>query len=181
MTDRRTVLRTLLGGAAAAALPGQALLAGTGKRPVSDVAILNGALVIEHTAIYAYSLAGGSGLCSPAALAVGGTFKGSHEQHRDSLMKVIKGLGGFPIGPDQSYDFKAFDLKTEVDVLHLALFLELQAAHAYTAALAGLRHHGVLASAARILGDEVSHAAALRAVLGKAPVPFWSMLQEGLE
>jgi len=179
MTERRTVLSTLLAGAAAAALPGPLLQAGT--RPVSDVAVLNGALELEHTAIYAYGLAGGSGLLPRAALDVGGAFKGSHEKHRDALVKVIKGLGGFPISADKTYAFEAFELKTETDVLHLALFLEMKAARAYQAALSSLRHRGLMDAAGRIMGDEVSHAAALRAVLGKAPVPFWSMLQEGLE
>ena len=130
MTDRRSFLVTLAGGAAAAGLPA---LGGTPKasRPPSDVALLNIALEIEHTAIYAYGLAGGSGLLSKGTLGVSGLFKVSHESHREALAAVIKQMGGFPMAPRKDYDLSAFDLKTEVDVLRLALFLEMKAARTY--------------------------------------------------
>ena len=81
MTNRRSFLKTLAGGATAAGLP---LLGGpkASTHPPSDVALLNIALELEHTAIYAYGLAAGSGLLSKGALSVGGLFKTSHETHR---------------------------------------------------------------------------------------------------
>lgn len=177
MTNRRSFLVTLAGGAAAAGLP----LAGAATRaprPPSDVALLNIALELEHTAIYAYGLAGGSGLLSKGVLAVGGLFKASHETHREALTAVIKQLGGFPMAPRKAYDLSAFDLKTEVDVLRLALFLEMKAARTYQKAVSQFRNPKLMEAAARIMGDEVSHAAVLRGALGKGPVGFYGQLDE---
>jgi bacterioferritin (cytochrome b1) len=184
MPDRRDFITLLAGGAALAVLPNLGCArpdADPGpvrERPVADLTLLNGALDLEHTAIFAYGLAGGSGLLGKAALAVGGTFKASHETHREALSAVITGLGGSPVEARRSYDFSAFELKNEVDVLRLALFLEMKAARAYQAAIAKLQSRSLLEAAARIMGDEVSHAAMLRAVLGKAPVGFFGQIDE---
>lgn len=184
MSDRRLFLSTLMGGAALAA---SGTLLGCRKpdvapngdsRPTGDLSILNGALVLEHTAIYAYGLAGGSGLLSKGVLAVGGTFKSSHESHREALSAVIKSLGGSPADPKKDYDFSAFELKSEADVLRLALFLEMKAARAYQSAVSQFKTKALLEAAARIMGDEVSHATILRAALGKAPVGFYSQIDE---
>lgn len=178
MTQRRSFLQTLAGGTLLG-LSGLPLSAGepAAKAP-SDVALLNVALELEHTAIFAYGVAAGSGLLSKGALGVGGLFKGSHETHREALTAVIKELGGFPIAAKKAYDLSAFDLKTEVDVLRLALFLEMKAANTYREALAQFRHKKLLDAAGRILGDEVSHATVLRSALGKAPVAFYGQLDE---
>lgn len=182
MTQRRAFLSTLFGGAALAALGPAALRGedGLAKAP-SDVALLNTALELEHMAIFAYGLAGGSGLLSKGVLEVGSLFKGSHERHRDTLSAVVKGLGGFPMTAKPAYDFSAFELKSERDVLRLALFLELKAAHTYQKALARFRKKALLDAAGSILGDEVSHAVVLRSALGKGPVAFYRQLDEGLE
>ena len=177
MTDRRSFLVTLAGGAAAASLPLGAQSRKT-SRPPSDVALLNIALELEHTAIYAYGLAGGSGLLSKGVLSVGGLFKASHETHREALTAVIQQAGGFPMAPRKSYDLSAFELKTEGDVLRLALFLEMKAARTYHKALSQFRNPKLLDAAARIMGDEVSHATVLRSALGKAPVGFYGQLDE---
>lgn len=182
MTDRRDFLVTLAGGTALFLLPGSELRGESkpGRAP-SDVALLNVALELEHTAVYAYGLAAGSGLLSAGVLQVGGTFKAAHETHRAALEGAIKDLRGNPIPARKSYDLSAFDLKTEKDVLRLALFLEMKAATTYQKALAQFRHKRLLDAAGRILGDEVSHAAVLRAALGKAPVGFYGQLDEGFE
>lgn len=179
MNPRRHFLSTLLGGASLAA--GSSLRGNELEKAPSDVALLNVALELEHAAIFAYGLAGGSGLLSKGALEVGGIFKGSHERHRDVLTQVVRGLGGFPIAPQAAYRFDAFELKTEKDVLRLALFLELKAARTYQKALARFRRKSLLDAAGSILGDEASHAAVLRAALGAAPMPFYRQLDEGLE
>ncbi len=184
MSDRRLFLSTLVGGATLAA---SSSLLGCRKteaipsadtRPTGDLSILNGALILEHTAIYAYGLAGGSGLLSKGVLAVGGTFKASHESHREALSAVIRSLGGAPADPKKDYDFSAFELKSEADVLRLALFLEMKAARAYQSAVSQFKTKALLDAAARILGDEVSHAAILRSALGKPPVGFFSQIDE---
>ena len=177
MTNRRSFLATLAGGAAAAGIP---LAAAPKPKPRSapDVALLNIALEIEHTAIFAYGLAAGSGLLSKGVLSVGGLFKASHESHRAALTAVIQQAGGFPMAPRKEYDLSAFDLKTEVDVLRLALFLEMKAARTYQKAISQFHNAKLLDAAARIMGDEVSHAAVLRGALGKGPVRFYGQLDE---
>lgn len=174
MTSRRFFLTALAAGGLGAALPRTA----ESKRPPSDVALLNVALELEHTAIYAYGLAAGSGLLTPGPLAVGGLFKASHESHREALTAVIREAGGFPMPARKDYDLSAFDLKTEVDVLRLALFLEMKAARTYQKALAQFRNTRLVNAASRIMGDEVSHAAVLRGALGKGPVGFYGQLDE---
>lgn len=184
MPGRRSFLKTLAGSATLLGLSGlelPALEAAGSRRAPSDVALLNTALELEHTAIFAYGFAAGSGLLSKGALEVGGTFKGAHEVHRAALTQAIKDLKGFPIPAKKSYTFDAFELKTEGDVLRLALFLEMKAAHAYNESLRQFRHKALLDAAGRILGDEVSHAAVLRAALGKGPVALWNQLDEGLD
>lgn len=183
MTERRSFLQTLAGGTLLGLtglplLPAGSASTSPGPRPPSDVALLNVALELEHTAIFAYGVAAGSGLLSKGTLELGGLFKGSHEAHRAALTLVIKELGGFPIAPKSAYDLSAFDLKTEVDVLRLALFLEMKAANTYQKALAQFRSRKLLDAAGRIMGDEVSHATVLRSALGKAPVAFYGQLDE---
>lgn len=174
MPNRRELLAALAG---AVSLP---VLGRSRGGPVSDVALLNHALELEHMAVFAYSLAGGSPLLSAPALGLATLFKGSHEAHREALEKAIRGLGGFPITPEKRYTFDAFELRTESDVVRLALFLELKAVRAYREALAQFRHRPLCSAASRILADEASHAAVLRAALGKGPVAFASQLDEGL-
>lgn len=174
MLQRRELLAALAG---AMSLP----LLGRSTKPVSDVALLNGALELEHMAVYAYDLAGGAKLLSAPALGVAQLFKGSHEAHREALGKAIKNLGGFPINPEKQYRFEAFELRTEIDVLRLALFLELKAVRAYRDALSRFRHRDLALAAGRILADEASHATTLRAALGKGPVAFAGQLDEGLD
>ena len=184
MAERRAFLRTLLGGTALLGIGGlelPTLEAADRHRAPSDVALLNTALELEHTAIYAYGFAAGSGLLSKGTLAVGDLFKGAHETHRVALIQAIKDLKGFPIAARKSYSFDAFDLKTEADVLRLALFLEMKAAHAYNDSLRQFRHRALMDAAGRIMGDEVSHAAVLRSALGKGPVAFWNQLDEGFD
>jgi len=180
VTPRRTFLQTILGGVAVLPLGASGGSDGTARAP-SDVALLNIALELEHTAIFAYGLGGGSGLLSRGVLEVGGLFRGSHERHRDTLAKVVVGLGGHPIAARRSYAFDAFELKTEKDILRLALFLEMKAARTYQQALARLRRKALLETAGAILGDEVSHATALRATLGLGPVAHFRQLDEDLE
>lgn len=184
MSERRTFLRAVVGGTALLGIGGLELptleAADRGRAP-SDVALLNTALELEHTAIFAYGLAAGSGLLSKGALEAGVLFKGSHETHRAALAQAIKDQKGFPIAAKPSYSFDAFELKTEADVLRLALFLEMKAAHAYNDALRQFRHKGLLDAAGRIMGDEVGHAATLRAALGKGPTAFWHQLDEGFD
>ena len=70
-------------------------------------------------------------------------------------------------------------LKTEEDVVKLAYRLETEAAQAYLAAIPQLVDADYVATAARILGDEVTHAVFLRGALKKPPVAAMNDLANG--
>jgi rubrerythrin len=173
--DRRALLLT-----SAAAVLGsfpRELAASVKKASVpEDLDMLNTALGLEHEAIYAYTLAGKSGLLSQKAAEVGLAFQGSHEGHRDLLTNVIKGKGGRPVLPAQSYDW-GVPLKDEKDVLALAFKLEVGAARAYLSVVAKFKDRKLSEGAAKILSDEVLHATVLRSVLGKDVVPSFGLIQ----
>src|SRR6266511_3066892 len=88
MNDRRDFFRSAArtGLALGLAAAGRPLIAlpepGKASAAGDDVVLLNTALALEHEAIWAYGLAGKSGLLSAKAKEVGLLFQGSHEIHR---------------------------------------------------------------------------------------------------
>src|SRR6478735_3827513 len=101
-----------------------------GDGAADDLTLMNTALALEHEAIWAYGLAGKSGLLSAKAKEVGLLFQGSHEIHRDLLTDAIKNKSGQPVEPQKEYKF-GVPLANEKDVLELAFKLEIGAARAY--------------------------------------------------
>ena len=177
--DRRTLLFT---GFAATALGASGLAASarpasrSAAAPLDDVDILNVALGLEHEAIYAYGLAGKSGLLSEKAADVGLLFQGSHEGHRDLLVKISRRKGGRPVSPAEKYTW-GVPLKDEKDVLQLAFNLEVGAARAYLSVVPKFNDRALSEGAARILSDEVLHATVLRSVLGRDVTPSFRLIQ----
>ncbi len=163
-------------GLAAAGRPLIALPEKAGDAPADDVLLLNTALALEHEAIWAYGLAGHSGLLSAKAQSVGLLFQGSHEIHRDLLVDVIKRKGGQPVDARKEYVFDV-PLKKEEDVLELAFKLEVGAARAYLSVVDKFQDRALSASASRILSDEVLHATVLRGVLGRDVVPTFRLIE----
>ena len=147
-----------------------------GEAPADDILLMNTALALEHQAIWAYGLAGNSGLLSAKAKDVGLLFQGSHEIHRDLLVDTIKRKGGQPVDARKEYSFDV-PLKKEEDVLELAFKLEVGAARAYLSVIDKFQDRALSASAARILSDEVLHATVLRSVLGKDVVPTFRLVE----
>ncbi len=180
MRDRRDLFRhaASTGLALGLAAAGRPLIALPGKgKPVSDdITLMNTALALEHEAIWAYGLAGGSGLLSEKAKEVGLLFQGSHEIHRDLLADAIKGKGGTPVEPKKEYVF-GVPLANEKDVLELAFKLEVGAARVYLYVVDRFRDRALSASASRILSDEVLHATVLRSVLGRDVVPTFRLIE----
>jgi hypothetical protein len=160
------------------AAAGQPLLALTRGKPKEgdDVTLLNGALALEHEAIWAYGLAGNSGLLSEKAKEVGLLFQGSHEIHRDLIADAVKRKGGRPVEPKKEYVF-GVPLANEKDVLELAFKLEVGAARAYLTVVDKFQDRSLAASAGRILSDEVLHATVLRSVLGRDVVPTFRLIE----
>ena len=141
-----------------------------------DIELLNTALALEHEAIWAYDLAGTSGLLTEKAKEVGLLFQGSHEIHRDLIVDAVKRKGGTPVEPRKEYVF-GVRLTNEKDVLELAFKLEVGAARAYLTAVDKFQDRALSAAAGRILSDEVLHATVLRSVLGRDVVPTFRLIE----
>ena len=160
------------------AAAGRPLLGLPGKDPdaAEDVTMMNNALALEHEAIWAYGLAGRSGLLTEKTREVGLLFQGSHEIHRDLLTDAIQRKGGQAVEPRKEYVFDV-PLKDEKDVLELAFKLEVGAARAYLYVVDRFQDRTLSGSAARILSDEVLHATVLRSVLGRDVVPAFRLIE----
>jgi rubrerythrin len=179
--QRRHFLRMAAGAASVATLAacGQgsaaapASAAGSGGDPAAakkaDAAILNGAIDIEHQAIWTYAAAAGTKLLEQPVLDVALVFKSQHEQHRDTLSDVVVKLGGTATQSKAQYDLP--ELKTQSDILNYAVKLEDTAAKAYLDAVGKLSDKSLAQSAASVGTVEGEHAAVLRQVLGQTPVP----------
>ena len=163
-------------GRPAFALPGKGEKGKASGAIYDDIVLMNTALDIEHEAIWAYGLAGKSGLLSAKAKEVGLLFQGSHELHRDLLADAIKNKGGSPSGPKKEYVF-GVPLANEKDVLELAFKLEVGAARVYLYVVDRFQDRALAASAGKILSDEVLHATILRSVLGREPVPTFRLIE----
>lgn len=171
--DRRKFLTGIgaatLGMGASALISGRALAAA--PEP-SDLGVIQTALALEHEGIAAYQIAGKSGLLSPGTLKVALNFMGHHQQHRDSLAKLVTELGGDPVDPktDAQYieELKLGALKSEGDIVALATTLELGAASAYISQISSLKDQTVAQLFASISADEAVHWTTLNNAAGTA-------------
>ncbi len=97
-----------------------------------------------------------------------------HKQHRDDLVAAINKLGGKPVTAkaltDYAKELNAASLKSQADVLRLALKLEKGATNAYLGVIPSLDQPDLYLFAARTAADESFHAAVLGNVLGE-PIP----------
>lgn len=94
--------------------------------------------------------------------------------HRDLLVGAIVKLGGKAV-EEKSLDvyakaLNANQLKSQEDVLKLALSLELGATNAYLGVIPSFKDHAFAKIAARLAADEVAHWAILNNALG-LPLP----------
>ena len=162
------------GALAATGLPAVAASARhrTAARHDNDVAVLQGALALEHEGIAAYMLAGATGLLTPGVLKVALTFLDHHKGHRDALEKIIKKAGASPVQAktDAEYtaELKLGDLKSQSDVVTFAAGLEKGAANAYVSQIAALTDHELAHLFAQLSTDEAVHWAVLDGALGHA-------------
>lgn len=155
-----------------AALP-RAARAATGNA-AQDVQLLNAALGLEHEGIAAYQLGAESKLLKPEVLKVAVTFQSHHKQHSDDLVAAIHKLGGKPVAAksltDYAKELNAASLKSQTDVLKLALKLEKGATNAYLGLIPSLDQPDLYLLAARTAADESYHVAVLGSALGE-PIP----------
>jgi rubrerythrin len=136
--------------------------ASTGK---GDVAILNSALDLEHTAVAAYTA--GAPLLKGAVLDVGKLFLSQEQEHVAGLEEAIKQLGGTPNKAKAKYDFP--QLSSQTDVLKFANDLEHTAVAAYIDALPKLTDPKLRGTAAAFVTNEAEHIAVLLGALGANP------------
>ncbi|HEY0957796.1 MAG TPA: ferritin-like domain-containing protein [Novosphingobium sp.] len=178
-SNRRSILAggvTTLSAAGLVALLGSSLPAEAKRpnRPGQDVQLLNAALELEHEGIAAYQIAAESGLLSADVLKVGITFQSHHKTHRDDLAAAIRRLGGQAATGKSIAEYVAAlgaaALKTQNDVLKLALQLERGAANAYLGLIPSLEATEFHLLSARMAGDEAFHAAILGNALNE-PIP----------
>ncbi len=179
-SGRRGFLRNAglaVAGAGALATTGLPALATSSRHRAAvhhnnDVAVLQGALALEHEGIAAYTLAGGTGLLTPDVLKIALTFLGHHKGHRDALAKIIQKAGASPVQPktDAEYttELKLGTLKSQSDVITFAAGLEKGAANAYVGQIAALSDHELTHLFAQLSTDEAVHWAVLDGALGHA-------------
>ena len=178
-TSRRSFIRgtttAMLSTGAVLLLSGrEAGAAGSHENSAGDIGILNVALALEHQGINAYTLGAKSGLLQKPVLDIALKFQDDHKVHRDLLIATIGKLGGKAV-EEKSLDvyakaLNASQLKSQEDVLKLALSLELGASNAYLGVIPSFRDHAFAQVAARLAADEVAHWAVLNNALAM-PLP----------
>lgn len=178
-SSRRLFLRasttTALSTSAFLLLAGRPALAAASKESAAnDIGILNTALGLEYEGINAYTLGAKSGLLEKSVLATAVHFQDDHKVHADLLVKAIRQLGGKPV-EEKKLDayakaLNAGALKSQADILNLALRLELGATNAYLGVIPAFKDRAYSHVAARIAADEVGHWSILNNALG-LPLP----------
>lgn len=141
------------------------------ENPSNDVGLINTALSLEHEGIAAYQIAAESGLLDNGVLQVGVLFQSHHKQHRDELIKAVRTLGGAPAEAKPLNDYAnalgAGKLKSQADILQLAIGLELGAANAYLGVIPSLNDKDYGHLFARLAADEAMHWTALKGAVGE--------------
>ena len=130
----------------------------------TDLAILEGALALEHQAIALYDLGLKRNLFPLGLRSYAVEFRGDHQGHRDTQIAISEERGGRPPAPLAGYEFGAVAAGDEI--VRAALRIEQAAQAAYTALISQIRTKDYLLSAAFILVDEVRHMTVWRRVLG---------------
>jgi len=145
-----------------------------------DVELLNAGIALEQGAINVYTAAAGLPFISSDAtvLAVATLFMGQHEEHRDTLAKLVQQFGGTPIDPKTAktpeipaaiLDESATPEARKLAVLQFARKLEREAADTYFQLIVQQFLTDVARrSATEILPVEAQHVAVYDLVLGAA-------------
>jgi rubrerythrin len=170
----------LLSAGAVALLAGHSAIAATqsgSHNSAQDVGTLNTALALEHEGINAYTLGAQSNLLEKPALTLAIKFQSDHKAHRDRLISVIQTLGGTPVKEKTLEEYaKELDvakLKSQPDVLELAVGLERAAVNAYLGIIPAFSDRRWAKLAGQLASDEREHFTVLTQALGRSlPAPL---------
>jgi rubrerythrin len=186
MTDDRVVLRSrrdlvrrgvLSGGIAAAAAAAPALLRadGAAAQADGDARILEGAIRLEQTAVYAYGLAYDSGKLQPLIARKLRRIRNQQRDHVSTLITALEHLGvAPPAKPTHVGQVKGLAEALaggQKGILEFAVALEEMSVAAYYRAAPRLEDAKLLQISATIMANEGQHLVILRRALGKDPVP----------
>ena len=138
-----------------------------------DGQILEAAIRLEQTAVFAYDTAIKSGLLDTKTRGIARLFRGQEKEHEDALTAAVVGFGGrAPATPITTRDVMGLDgLKSQRDVLRFAVELETMAVAAYYDAHRKLRDARLLQTGASIMANEGQHLVILRQALKVQAVP----------
>jgi len=143
-------------------------------KETKDPDTLNDMLGREHQAVATYQIGADSGLLKQPGLNIALLFQSHHKAHRDSLSDAVKKAGGEPVPamstPEYMTKLNANALKSQNDVLEMALKMELDAANAYINVVSVFQNRDFAKLASRIIADDVMHWTALASTLAQ-PLP----------
>lgn len=176
--SRRDLMRRgfAAGGAVVAATSIPFLLNATNAmaQATGDAAIVEGAIGLEQSAVFAYTAAAASGKLGPAS-AVAKFFAKQEQEHADALIAAQKKLGGkIPAKPTKPTDVPGLAKAAggnAADILRFAIELETMAVGAYYQAHGKLKSPELLSAGASIMANEGQHLVVLRQALKRNPVP----------
>jgi rubrerythrin len=177
-TRRDAVRRGLVAGGAivaASTIPLLLRVRNAFAQASSDQQILEGAVGLEQTAVFAYDTAAASGALQKPVADVAKLFRDQEQEHADGLTAALEDLGGTP--PEPPTDPAAVevggtalsDLRNQTDILRFAVELENSAVMAYIDAHRKLKSPDLLKTGAQIMSNEGQHLVVLRQALGASP------------
>ncbi len=133
----------------------------------ADVDMMNAAIGLEQEAIFVYKAAAGTKLLSEGVLKVALKIVDQHVEHEKALAALVTKQGGTPVKAKDKYDLP--DLKTEKDILMLALKKEMEAANAYFDIVQKATDVATKGLVGSIMNDETTHVVTLASALGMSP------------
>jgi rubrerythrin len=142
----------------------------------SDGDILVSAIRLERIAVLAYGVALDSKLLDPGFARVARRFRSHEQAHADVLTTALTDLGGTPPPAPAVKDIDSVvtgigDVRSQADVAHFAIELELAAVAAYYDAHRKLIDAKLLQAGASIMANEAQHLVVLRQAVKRSPVP----------
>jgi rubrerythrin len=178
-STRRDLVRrgVLFGGltVAAASVPTLVQVGRAFAQADGDAQILEGAIGLEQTAVFAYAAAYDSGELAPGPKGVARLFRDQEQEHADGLIAALEALGGTPPAKPtrvgQVNGLAEAAAGGQKAIIEFAVALEEMAVAAYYEAAQKLKDAKLIQTGASIMGNEGQHLVVLRLALKRNPVP----------